>query len=120
MILREIKLVSVIVSLCVLATLGITASYANLAGMIGRVTPLFIVIALILAAILLLEALAQKVEIRASMFVASAAHENVIGTLAPVAAAAAMGAILLSLAPSNGSTFAPENAASELNVIQNQ
>jgi hypothetical protein len=63
MMLREMKLISLIVALCALATLSISAAYTNLNGTTGRIAPLLIVIALIVIAISLLEVLTQKVEV---------------------------------------------------------
>jgi len=67
MIVKEIKLILLIVAICLLATFGVTASYANPTGAIGPTTPLLIVIALIVIAILQVEALARKAEVISSL-----------------------------------------------------
>lgn len=83
----EIKLILLIVAMCALATLGITAAYADMTGTMGRVAPLLIVIGLIATTIFLLEISTQKAEIQSRGF-ESAQRENTIGTRVPLAATA--------------------------------
>jgi len=90
MIVREVRLILLLLALGAVATFGITAAYTNLTGILRNVIPLLIVIALILVAIGSLELLVVKREVR---FVA-ASSENVIAAR-PIAAAG-LAAILAS------------------------
>jgi hypothetical protein len=64
-ILREVKLILLILALCTLAALGITFAYTHMSGLAERVVPLLIVILLIAVAISALEGLTNERESRA-------------------------------------------------------
>jgi hypothetical protein len=101
MILREVKLISLLVALCAFAAFGITASYKDLAGSAGQVVALFIVITLIVVAIFLAEALRQRINVPPSSPMAS---ENVIGLSNPVAA----GVVAALIATTSGGIPVPQ------------